>query len=385
MGDYIAVNKMKSIKKIFLILVVFPYLHEGRAQLNNSFFYDQAEIAGSDTGRLILDIDILGFLKNNEYTTSIVPGYTLFGSQFLSHLTWTPNENIRIEAGGFLLKDFGNHDFRQIRPVLKFKYSKKSWSFIFGTLEGSLNHRLIEPVFNIERVISHRIEEGIQFKVKNDKIFLDTWLHWLDMIYFGDPEQEKFLAGLSLIYKILEKEKIEIEIPVQLMAWHRGGEIDVNPLPANTLINSVLGLGIIFPLNSGVIRSVRLDNYYTGYSSANLPLNTPYEDGEGWFFNLTGKFKWFEMMLSYWKGEEFYSPVGSPVYLSSAIDYSQSFYHEDKRDLIIARVLYEKTLGEGLSLGFRFEPFYDLRNNEFEHTEALYLRFRTDFSLTRIR
>ena len=36
---------------------------------------------------------------------------------------------------------------------------------IFGNLDGSIQHQLIEPIYNFERVITNRLENGAQFLI----------------------------------------------------------------------------------------------------------------------------------------------------------------------------------------------------------------------------
>ena len=58
------------------------------------------------------------FTKNNEYFNKIADGYTLYGFQFSPYLTYQPSDKVRVDAGIYTQKDFGNKDFTEIMPFL---------------------------------------------------------------------------------------------------------------------------------------------------------------------------------------------------------------------------------------------------------------------------
>ncbi len=354
------------------------------AQLDNSFFYDDYTLEKQDSGKIKFGFEFMGFLQNNEFSQQVIPGYTLFGYQFRPYISFSPAGNVRIEAGGFMNKDFGNENFSEIRPVLSVQYQNNGFSLIFGTLEGALSHRLIEPVYDFENIIRRRIEDGLQLKYVKDRVYTDIWVEWINMIEFGDPEQEEFNAGLSFRYTLVDLPGVKVEVPFQLMANHMGGQIDISNATAGTIFNSSPGIGLIVPLRkNGMLHAVRSELYLSFYDATDPVKNQPVLSGSAYYINLTGAFKWFDIMISYWNGDDYYAPYGSALYRSPAFDYEVSGYYEENRNLLIGRILYEKKLSGGMSLGIRFQPIYDINNQLFDHMESLFLRFRTDFILNR--
>ncbi len=355
-----------------------------KAQLDNSFFHDQKEIHPGDSGTIKFGMDAFGFFRNNEFKSDIIPGYTLFGYQFQPYLSYSPSSRIRLEAGGFFLKDFGDSKFQDIRPLFTIKYSSKNFSFLFGSLEGALSHKLIEPIFDFERVINQRVEDGIQVKYIHERLFLDTWIEWVNMIDFGENALEEFNYGISFNYQLLKRSNFVLGIPLQLYINHRGGEIDTSPDPANTLLNAVAGLGVMFPFrDTDFLKSIRFDNYFSRFQTSENTNTLPFSSGNGWFLNLTAEMRWMDLMVSYWHGNEFYAPNGGALYQSISFDYPNDGYWEKKRDLIYLRALFEHDFSHGLTLSIRLEPSYDLKDNHFDHSEGLYLRYRTDWILNR--
>jgi hypothetical protein len=374
----------KSWLSLTLFLMLLPALVRG--QLDNSAFYDQYGITDEDSASIKFGFEVFGYLRNNEFREDPVPGYTLFGYQFRPYFSYFPTGRIRLDAGGFFQKDFGEENFTDIRPLVTIRYAVNNFSLIFGTLEGAMSHRLIEPLYNFENVIGRRIEDGLQLKYVSNKVFFDTWIEWINMIDFGEDALEEFNYGISLDVRLFESPAFILDLPVQLLANHRGGEIDISTEPANTILNGAVGFGLEFPLEkNGLLKSVRFDGYYGIYSSSDDPGDLPFLDGDGWFMNLTGKSDWFDVMFSYWHGNQFYAPFGGPLYQSVFFIDENTPETQDQRDLLFLRLLFQHDLSGAVNLAFRFEPVYDIGNGQFDHSEGLYLRYRTDFLLNRKR
>src|SRR5690606_36878085 len=131
------------VRIVFIIFFQLAFVVAARAQFDNSLFEDRKVLYPERSNKVYLGFDFLGFTRNNEYFNKIADGYTLFGYQFTPHLTYFPSENVRVDAGVFLHKDFGISDYYTIAPTLSVKVKRDKMEFILGNLEGSLNHRLI--------------------------------------------------------------------------------------------------------------------------------------------------------------------------------------------------------------------------------------------------
>ena len=73
----------------------------------------------SSAGDLRLSLNSFTFFKDNEYFNKIVDGYTLYGTQLNPQLVYYPVQNLRLEGGVFLWKDFGNPQLQQVRPTFR--------------------------------------------------------------------------------------------------------------------------------------------------------------------------------------------------------------------------------------------------------------------------
>lgn len=373
---------MKKYKNFLLVFMLWSASGAAVAQINNRFFYDRYETDTSSVRCLKSGLDVMPFIKNNEYFNPIVEGYTLFGYQFKPYLSLYPSEHLRIDAGAYMLRDFGGRRFRQIEPYFMLKYNISHFSLIFGDVEGTLTHGLIEPLYDFERVIHNRMEEGLQMLWRSEKLHADVWLNWENFIQLGDHGQEIFNAGMSLSYEVVQSGDLTLKVPVQAIARHHGGQINISNAPVYTVYNFAAGIDANYKIAAGdILKFLDAEVYYSGYSGEPLINITPFSAGHGFLGNLTAGTRYCDLILTYWYGHGFYAPIGTPVYQSVSFTYPLDNFSETDRSLLFFRVAYERKLTERLSLAFRFEPVYDLINSHWDHSESLYLRFRTDWHL----
>jgi hypothetical protein len=370
---YIALLNMKrGLIVLFLLISV-----SGFTQLNNRAFEQRMAVAEADSNKLFLGLNFLGFGKNNEYFDTTVDGYTLFGYQVNPYLSYHIAKNVRLDAGVYAQKDFGNDEYSDVKPTLSLKITNRNLNFIFGTLEGSIHHRLIEPLYDFERVLNNRLENGLQFVWMKDDLFLDVWVDWQKMIYLNDTEPERFTAGVSFNKTLFRNNGFHIDLPVQAVASHQGGQIDVVGNPVITQYNGAVGLTLESE-SSGFVRALGLKSYIVGYGTSSDEMT--YEDGYGIFINpyVTTSFG-LTLMGSYWKSNEFLTVQGGALYPSVNEQYPARI--DEERDLIMLRVLYDVKISDGLTLSARAEPFYDTYAEAVEYSFGLYLNFSDRFFL----
>ncbi len=367
---------MPDMKKAAVILFLVTSLN-ALGQLNNRAFEQRMQVAQADSGKLFLGINFLGFGKNNEYFDTTVDGYTLFGYQINPYLSYHLAKNVRLDAGVYAQKDFGNDEYSEVAPTLSLKVTNRNFNFIFGTLEGSLNHRLIEPLYDFERVLNRRLENGIQILWMKDDLFLDVWVDWQNMIYFDDTQPERFAGGISFNKTMLRKGGFHVDLPIQLLADHQGGQIDVPGNPVITRYNGAAGLTLESE-STGFVSSWGIKSYVAGFRTSTDQL--AYEDGYGIFVNpyITTKIG-VTLMGSYWNGNEFLTIQGGQIYPSVTESYPDR--KDEIREFFMLRFLYDLKLTDGLMLSARAEPFYDTYAKAIEYSFGVYLNFSDRFFL----
>ena len=355
------------------------------AQLPNKAFEFRRPIVPADSQRVKLGLVLLGYNKNNEYFHKIADGYTLFGIQAIPYLSYQASDKIRLDAGMFARKDFGNNGFVEVKPLLTIRYEQGPVNVLFGTLEGSLNHRLIEPMYDFERVMTDRLEEGLQFLFERPQTFLDVWINWEKMIYAGSPEQEEVSGGISYNRRLLEKNGWRLELPLQFVAYHKGGQIDINPNPLVTHVNAAGGFELVREWEKGLVRSLSFQPYGVWFRDFSHQIVIPYEQGGGWYLNLSAATKHFTAMLSYWEGKDFVGIKSGALYQSVSTTFKYPDYTQDVRRLLILRFMLQVPITPELEVSTRFEPYYDFGHSAFEFSHGMYLNYKTDFNLFRVR
>ena len=370
---YIARWYMK--KSVFVLFSLISISAFG--QLNNRAFEQRMAVAEADSGKLYLGLNFLGFGKNNEWFDTTIDGYTLFGYQLNPYLSYHIAKNVRLDAGVYAQKDFGNDEYSDVKPTLSLKINSGNFNFIFGTLEGSVHHRLIEPLYDFESVLNNRIENGFQVLFMDDKFFVDAWIDWQNMIYFNDTEPERFTAGFSINTTLFRKNGFHIDLPVQAIANHQGGQIDTVNNPVITVYNAAAGLTLEFE-SDRFVTAWGLKSYLPYHKTASDAL--PYKHGRGIFINpyVTTKIG-LTLMGSYWRADKFLTVQGGDLYPSINEKYPTRV--DEIRDFIMLRVLYDVKIADGLILTARAEPFYDSYAEALEYSFGLYLNFSDRFFL----
>lgn len=373
-------------KATLSILLSCLFVQCAIAQIDNSVFEDRKELKEEDEHSVFLGFDILGFNKNNEYFNKIADGYTLFGYQLKPHLTYYADKNVRIDAGVFLHKDFGRKEYHTISPFLSIKVKRGNWDITFGNLDGSLNHRLIEPLYDFERVMNDRLETGLQAVRQTDKLFFDAWVNWETMIYPGELYQEEVSGGISFDYKVVENDALKLSFPLQTVLYHKGGQIDAVDDPLESFMNNSAGFSLSIPVNEhGILKALRTDNHFVSFTDFSFEKKQAYTSGEGVYLNLIFDLKWLSFMASYWYGDSFMSIKGAPLYQSVSHNYKNPDHLEQYRELLIFRLSHDVKIFDGFYLTSRFEPFFDPSNNNFEFSHSFYVNYRPDFHLFKVK
>ena len=409
-----SINFKLSFNSFLVLSFLFSFPVLGLAQLDNSSFYSKKEWSSLiDSSKLNLnqrklnfEIDYFGFFLNREYFEKIADGYTLFGSHFLSKLSYSADTTLKISAGVFLRKDFGsqtdNSRFNQIQPYFQFLYKKNKHQFIFGNLEGNLQHNLIEPLFNFENVINRRLENGIQYKYLSKNTSLDTWIDWVTMIYPYSNFDEKLHFGLNIEQNIItsknnnkNKKKWKSKVLLQFTAIHRGGQINTTTTPLVTIFNGTIGNKTTYYFENNQEKERENNNTYLKYISthfygvffidnSSVPGFT-FENGTGFYANLELATKRHQLMVSYWRGQDFVAPLGGDIYSSVSRIYASNTQNEPLRNLLILRFLTNFSIPnvteDKARIVFRATPYYNFGTKEVNFSTGLYAVFNTNFLL----
>jgi len=368
--------------KIRFFALVFGLLLStiGYSQIDNSFFSRRDSSAYTSTDKWQLQLDQLGFVRNSEYRTRIIPGKTLFGYQTEANVKYKINDYAYIKAGLWLKRDFGGEGFHQIDPLFSFHIKKKNTEFIFGNLLGTTDHNLVEPLLDPEKIITDRIENGLQLIHEGKKWKLDFWIDWQKMIYQNSPFQEQFVAGYSSSLELLANENIALIAFAQASAFHKGGEIDATLSRNVSMYNFNNGFKFEISPNVKAISLIELRADFCLYEDESTFVEDTYLDGLGQLVSLRAVFDPFQLTLQYWDSHQFQSPEGDRLY-HSVSRINPVLYNANYRKMLMARIAYEKDFGDQLSFLFRTQFAHDLKVQSQDVIMELYLRWKFKTSL----
>jgi hypothetical protein len=353
------------------------------AQTDYPIFRDTATMQPADSGRLSLSIENLNYLRNYEWFGKIPLSYTLLGYQLVPQLAYQLNERISFRGGIFLRREFGRPGLVTVEPVFTAKYQKKGLTFLMGTLQGALNHRFVEPLYNPERIITSRNEQGLQLTLDKRRFWMDWFIDWRKSIILNDPFREELTTGFSTRTKLVDRERLTLELPAQLLIAHKGGQISSSPDPIESLFNTAVGLSLKMRTGGGFIRGVNTDHHFVYYRNISGNKLQLYNRGTGWLTGVTLKSRLnIDLDLRYWRGHRFYGPMGMPLY--NSISEKVAGYGEPDRELLFATLIYDKQLFPNVSIDMRLEPYYDLKNRFLEYGYSVFLRFNKNFFLKKL-
>lgn len=358
------------------IILFYLFLNNSlaKAQINNQIFNQNDTIIPADSQSIRLHFEALQFLRNTEYFDIIEDGQTYFGNLLQLHGTYMPYKNVMIKAGIQTRQDYGNSKFYQVSPVWNISIFKHKWRYNFGQLNGTTNYGLIEPMYNIDNAITHRIENGIQSIYTNGDNTFNNWLVWNEPTYRKATNQEQFTTGVVTNKRLLKTKKLKFIWPFQGTLVHRGGQINETPTPIYSRINLASGIKCYWQINEH--SSIRSENYYLYAFDVSPTITQPYKNGNAFWHTLAYKHRYFEAMVQHWNGFEYQSPIGTQIFNNF------NFYEIEKyrqlRQMTMLRLMYFRKIKENLRLDLRLEPFYDHQYKFVQYSYSVYLRLNFD-------
>ncbi|MDB5235315.1 MAG: hypothetical protein JWR44_2308 [Hymenobacter sp.] len=334
-------------------------------------------------GDVRVSLNAFVFFKDNEYFNKIVDGYTLYGTQLNPQLVYYLTKDLRLEGGVFLWKDFGNPMLQQVRPTFRATWTRGKQQMIFGNIRPNLAHNYIEPMFNFERVMLNPLEEGIQVRYQGTRLFVDQWVDWQRQQYRYSNYQEEVAGGVSSSYRISpDGSRWHVAIPFQFTAIHNGGQIDTLDRPLKTAFNEALGLEARYSVAGPTVQAVRFNGYVLGFQDYSFTAGQfPYKYGTGFYLNGTLETSLVDVMVSYWQGSRFISPLGGDLYQSASRTVSNPGFLDPQRKIIMLRLLRDFRIADGAALTARVEPLFDLNAKLLDYSFGMYLNVRTEWLL----
>jgi len=371
---------VKLLKFIFILCISSNLF----SQVDNTSLYQNQYDDTLEEEMPYFKLQGLGYNKDIENFGPMIDGYTLFGLQFNPQLGYQLSKDLSIEGGVYLRKDFGYKDFNEVLPTFSIRYHKRDFKMIFGNLDGSLNHGLIEPIYAFERLITNRMETGVQYIVTKKKFDAELWIDWQHMLYRLVNDYERLLVGINTNWFKVKTDKFEFRVPIQGTGRHNGGQIarggyingpDVEGV--YTHLNGSVGVFYKHNLDKKHLKSVYFDTRYVGNMN-NTKDTSVYiykRYGDGMLANVGINVFGSDLMLSYWYGSDYISEFGGALYSSESSSITYAGTYKSFRNYLILRLTSKFKLAKQVTLTLRTEPQWDIDFRRFSCDFGLYINF----------
>ena len=228
--------------------------------------YQPYRVDSTQTKTLGIELEALAFFKDNEFDGNVQRGYSLPGVRLQPRLTYTPIDEIKLELGlhatiysgankypCYVFHDIATWKGDQYQsgahllPFFRATARFKSITLAVGDIYGGATHGFVEPMYNPELILTDDPEMGFQMIVDTKRWHSDLWMNWQSYIFKESSHQEAFTVGWTQNINVWKRKKEDrthsLDIPIQLVIQHRGGEQDNTKMGVQTIANGALGMG----------------------------------------------------------------------------------------------------------------------------------------------
>lgn len=367
--------------RLLIFIFVFLFSLSVQGQTDNTIFDSYKPIENNDSNKLFLNFENQNFLHNNEYFNNLYDGITYLGASLAPTLTYQSATNLRLQAGWYFIKYSGRDVFTRSVPWLLCQYRIfKNLDLLLGNIHGTVQHKLIEPLYSFDRHYSGQPETGIQILGKFNHFEGDLWLNWEKFILPGDPYKEEFtMAGTGKIIFLKPENKFRFNIPIQWLAAHKGGQMETDPEPMQTYFNTVIGMEAEHHPFNNKNNSIEINSFFASYYDASPVHVKYYSEGYGILSSLYAKIGKFDITAGYWYGEHFIAPRGEPLFQSVSQKYV--IWWEPEKQIVLNKFQYRHSIKKGIDLAIRFESYYDILQKNMDFSYSLFLVVKQDFFL----
>lgn len=370
-------------KKLYFIMALFISVFSQNTFSQSPFsILSATDSIANDTNHLYLHGDLTQFLKNNEYFSPIVEGYTLFGTNLKAGGFLQPSPKAKVYLGFTAIKFYGDKHIDTFSPECYIDYRfNKSVSVVMGSLYRRPELHLIPMLTNHETAFTESSNEGLSFVFDTKRLQWNIWVAWLNFLHPNEHSQEKIFLGNTLEYAFVKSNRIEIAIPFQFTAYHLGGQINDEFTPLHMIFNNAAGLSGTYNFDRS---NIKARYCFVGYKDNSSKSDYVYQNGNGHLVDVSYTSKHIQTALSYWNGFQFFSPVGETYYssISARIPLDNPPQNQPKRELLTAHFYYNTQLAKGLQLMCGTQLLFDTKNSICDYSYSFVLRYSGSYKLS---
>ena len=362
---------MKTIPGIRSLLPAILLFTIGIPSLQAQFFNDlyRQEVNLPEEPQT-LSLSLIGstFFNNNEFFGTNVEGYTLTGAFFQPELNYSITDRFTAGAGIHLMKYNGRNEFASVLPLFHLDYRvSPSFRVTMGSFNGGESFLLSEPLFKFENQFTGLVNNGIRLDYRKSFLFSRTWINWEHFILPGDSLQEQFTFGSSNNLTLAEGEGNKLEVPVQLVVHHQGGQINITDKPVITALNLAAGIRISHSFAEGEKGEAWFNPmfYYTGNDESTTT-------GMAFYPRAGVRYDPFMLTAGFFRGRHFHSIHGEPLFFSPDMSPADTS-GETVRSLVTFKAGFGKHISASSSIVLRFEGYYDTSIGKLQYTYGLHI------------
>lgn len=377
-------NLYLLMRQIICIAVIFFFTSSFLfSQSLHDIFISDPSIQAKDSNRLYLEVENSNFFKNNEFMGDFKEGYTAIGYYLHPRISYYAGPGTRLSAGVYLQSFSGEDLYYKVKPTFRIQQKiGKNADIILGELYGNLNHGLMEPVYEFDRYIYDHIEEGLQLIFTSRYISGDLWLDWENFILWKDTDREEGTLGFSGAMHVFKNEQFEVNIPLQGVICHKGGQINSTDLPNESLTNVSSGLRFTCHPSSS-IDAITVQGHYIYYNDFSPEVKKKYTEGYGFYPSIIVESKHIDFQSAYWYAYKYIAPRGEPLFLSTS-SYRDTVFRA-YRNLFINKVSLKKEFGYGITSGVKLDVYYNVDDKDIEYSYGIFILFNRRFFLKAIK
>lgn len=377
--SFVSCNNYCKVLCTVFILFSSAVCTDVEAQIDEWLYQRDYRIDPDKKGELLFEFDNLSFFKDNEFEGDFQKGYTLPGVWIQPKLVFYPLGNMKLELGLNLLRYWGTNYYPtstyvgiptwneekarrglgHLLPFFRFQVRLyKHVDVVLGNIYGGANHQLVEPLYNPEYNLTSDPETGLQLLFDYRHFYLDGWINWQSFIYNGDDHQEMFTAGVSSKVKFMcPDSKFQLNVPLQILFHHRGGEIDSVDASVKTWLNAATGVELSYRTGRKFLKELNLSLTGT-YSSQQAGKALPFGKGVGFNAKLSADVKDFRVTAGYWKCDDFFTISGSPFFGALSTSKVNKTFH--KPSMVYGTLEYTRRFGNSYALGADLSVYHHL-------------------------
>jgi hypothetical protein len=354
------------------------------AQFDYRHQYTYADFDTTHANNLYFRIENNNFFKNDEYFGDYIEGYTLLGADIEPTMVYYAGNKARFKVGVHMRKYSGIDSFSTVLPIISMHARlSRHVDLIMGSLRGNVQHRMPEQIYDPERIYSRPVENGVQFLVNTKRLWADMWIDWDQTILSGDSKPEMFTFGLSGRYNWTNPESSwQLVTPFALLARHKGGQISNFEERMQTLSNSSVGFELKKEWKDRWFQSFMLKSDLLSFRDMRNAAGLPFQHGHGLYVGVGAEAHKFQLATGYFRGENFYSANGSPLF-NSISSFKKDVYNK-YRNIIMSRLAFHHSVSSDLNFEASALEYFDVDAGQLEYAYGISLIFTPSWFIAKI-